>query len=678
VADLTRILGAQSAQTIERAPEEQLREEIVAAGMTPPDQIVLDGKLRRFSSGTKGRPGHGDKSGWYVAFGDGVPAGSFGDWRSGVVHNWRANLGREITMVEQNAINRRISEARALREQEEKKKHEQAAETVEQIWVDGVAGQEHPYQTRKGIGLHGARVAGDGRLIVPLYTPDGELSSLQYIDADGTKRYHPGGRVAGCSWYTGSDDSGTIYVAEGFATAASITEATERMCYVAYSASNIPSVVGMLRERHGAGKRIVIVADHDQHGVGRNYADQAAAKHGALVVMPPEVGMDANDYVQAGGDLLSLLDGHEGNKTISDKLQVKFGNELPKEYQAPDELVEGLLTTTGISVVYGDSNSGKTFFALRMAADIAEGAPFFNRRVDGGVVVYLATEGPETVKSRVQAIKHELGYELQRLAIVPVPLNFYNGDGDAADVIELVREIEELKGEKVKLIIGDTMARLIAGANENSGEDIGPVMNRFDQIARETKAGILIIHHNGKDAARGARGWSGIRAHIDTEIEIKSDENIRTAEVTKQRELPSRGEEIYFKLNIVEMGIGKFGNTVTTCVAVHDTEAQANPAKGKPSKLDEARKTWERAWFNDGAKMEGPLPYLSRSALVDFFVTQGVAERTAINKTKPSGNSPIEKLLNAEMIEVRGQGWVMVDKVHGPSLAIRRTEMNKG
>jgi hypothetical protein len=204
------------------------------------------------------------------------------------------------------------------------------------------------------------------------------------------------------------------------------------------------------------------------------------------------------------------------------------------------------------------------------------------------------------------------------------------------------------------------------------------VMNRFDQIARETKAGILIIHHNGKDAARGARGWSGIRAHIDTEIEIKSDENIRTAEVTKQRELPSRGEEIYFKLNIVEMGIGKFGNTVTTCVAVHDTVAQANPAKGKPSKLDEARKTWERAWFNDGAKMEGPLPYLSRSALVDFFVTQGVAERTAINKTKPSGNSPIEKLLNAEMIEVRGQGWVMVDKIHGPSLAIRRTEMNKG
>jgi putative DNA primase/helicase len=678
VADLTKIFGGQPTgpATIERAPEEQLRDAIADAGLTAPDSIVLDGKLRRFASGTKGRPGHGDKSGWYVAFADGVPAGSFGDWRSGIVQNWRANMNRPISMLEEQAIQRRISEARALREQEEKKKHDQAAETVEKIWVDGVAGQEHPYQSRKGIGLHGARVAGDGRLIVPLYTPDGELSSLQYIDADGTKRYHPGGRVAGCSWYTGSDDSGPIYVAEGFATAASITEATERKCFIAYSASNIPSIVGMLRERHGAGKRIVVVADHDKHGVGRNYADQAAAKHGALVVMPPEVGMDANDFAQAGGDLRGLLDGHESARSITDKLQVRFGDQLPTDYQAPDELIEGLLTTTGLSVIYGDSNSGKTFFALRLAADIAEGKKCFGRRVDKGVVVYLATESPSSVKSRMQAMQKHLGYTLTNLAMVPVPVNFYNGDGDAADIIELVKEIESAKEQKVRLIIADTFARVISGANENSGEDIGPVMNRLDQISRECEAGVLIIHHNGKDAARGARGWSGIRAHIDTEIEIKADENIRVAEVTKQRELPSRGESIFFKLDVIEMGLGKFGNMVSTCVAMHDTQTQAKP--GKPSKIDEARKLWERAWFSDGAKMNGPLPYLSRSALVDFLLSEGMSERTAKNKVNPGdARSPIAKLLEAEMIRADGHGWEMVDKVHAESLALRRNEINQ-
>ncbi len=103
MADLTRIFGGQTTgpATIERAPEEQLRDAIADAGLTAPDSIVLDGKLRRFASGTKGKPGMGDKSGWYVAFGDGVPAGSFGDWRSGIVQNWRANMGRPISMLEE-------------------------------------------------------------------------------------------------------------------------------------------------------------------------------------------------------------------------------------------------------------------------------------------------------------------------------------------------------------------------------------------------------------------------------------------------------------------------------------------------------------------------------------------------------------------------------------------------
>jgi putative DNA primase/helicase len=685
VADLTRIFGGQTTgpATIERAPEEQLRDAIADAGLTAPDSIVLDGKLRRFASGTKGKPGMGDKSGWYVAFGDGVPAGSFGDWRSGIVQNWRANMGRPISMLEEQAIQRRISEARALREQEEKRKHEQAAETVHQIWIDGVAGQEHPYQTRKGIGLHGARVAGDGRLIVPLFTPENELSSLQYIDADGTKRYHPGGRVAGCSWYTGADDSGPVYVAEGFATAASITEATERKCFIAYSASNIPSVVGMLRERYGAGKRIVVVADHDPHGVGRNYADQAAAKFGAFVIMPPEVGTDANDFVQAGGDLRGLLhDAHENLSSMRDRMQMQFASSLSTEFTPPDELVEGLITRNSLTVIYGDSNSGKTFFTLELSRAIAEGVEAFGRKTDMGLVLYLATEAPVSVKTRMQAMRKFHGCKLENLAIVPVPLNFYNGDADAADLIELIREVEGDTGKKVQMIVADTFARMASGANENSGEDVGPIMGRFDQVSRETEAAIVIIHHSGKDAARGARGWSGMRAHIDTEMEVTFKDNIRKVEVTKQRELPSRGEEIFFRLEILEMGIGKFGNKVTTCVAVEDKEAKAESADKPKNPVDSFRKDWERAWFYSGALMEGPLPYLSRSGLKDWLVTQKqFTDRTAENKMSTADSyrkgSIILNLFEAEMIEPRGQGWVMVDKVHGPSLAMRRLEFNE-
>ena len=103
------------------------------------------------------------------------------------------------------------------------------------------------------------------------------------------------------------DNAGPLYVVEGFATAATINEATGRPCVAAYSASNIVPVVATLRKTYGPAQEIVIVADHDAHGVGKKFADEAASKHGATVILPPIEGMDANDYAQAGHDLSALL-----------------------------------------------------------------------------------------------------------------------------------------------------------------------------------------------------------------------------------------------------------------------------------------------------------------------------------------------------------------------------------
>ena len=90
-----------------------------------------------------------------------------------------------------------------------------------------------------------------------------------------------------------------MFVAEGFATAATIHEVSQRPCAVAYSANNLPLVVEHLREKYGAQQEIVIVADNDASGVGKAVAEQASAKSGARIVMPPEEG-DANDYHSGG------------------------------------------------------------------------------------------------------------------------------------------------------------------------------------------------------------------------------------------------------------------------------------------------------------------------------------------------------------------------------------------
>jgi KaiC/GvpD/RAD55 family RecA-like ATPase len=347
---------------------------------------------------------------------------------------------------------------------------------------------------------------------------------------------------------------------------------------------------------------------------------------------------------------------------VIEKLNAIFGDELGIDYEAPDELVEGLITIGSSVVVYGDSNSGKTFWALSVAASVAMGTTCYGRKTDPGLVVYLASESPTSIRSRVQAIKKHYGDDLENLVVVQAPVNFYLGDGDAKDVIELVRKVEEIKGQSVRLIVGDTLARISAGANENSGEDMGPVMSRFDVVAAETKACMMIIHHNGKDAAKGSRGWSGIRAHIDTEIEVSEKDGVRSVTVTKQRELPSKVESIYFKLEVIEMGRTKFGKPATTCVAVPDEDSQTQNPHKPLTKHDQNVQLLERAWIASGSEMRNNCPYLSRSALIDVIVGDGNSQRTAENKVAPGRKDGlIMPMLNAGVMRPFEHGWIFVN-----------------
>ena len=675
MVDVTKLFGGEFTLAPKNEPppiEHQVADAMQAAGLTPPHPIIFDGRLHRFRSGTKGQGGHGDRSGWYVLYSDGVPAGKFGCWRSGVECNWRAEIGRQISPVEEMAHARRLAEAKAARDAELAKSREVAASTVDYIWANATpASAEHPYLLRKGVQPHGARATGDGRLIVPLYGSDGNISSLQYIAHDGGKLYHAGGATTGKYWQIGvTDTPGPIYIAEGFATAATIHEATNRPCIVAYSASNLVPVTGEIRERFGVAQDLVVVADNDASGTGQKYADQASAKYGARVVMPPVQG-DANDYVQAGHDLRALL-APVGSVDPIEKLKLIFGDQLGEEYEPPNELVEGLLTMTSLTVLYGDSNSGKTFFALSLAAAVARGEPCYGRKVDPGLVLYLASEAPGSIRSRMQALKRFYGCDLRRLAMVPVPLNFYSGDGDVLDVLNVVRAIEELRGEPVRLIIGDTLARMSAGANENSGEDMGPVMARFDRLSQHTGAAVMIIHHSGKDQARGARGWSGIRAHIDTEIEVTEVEDERTASVTKQRELPSKGADIPFKLEIVEMGTTKFGAPATTCVAVPDDAPRQKKTDKKESKVEANRKLFERAWWSAGAEVRDERPYLSRAGLKFKLREDGMTDAMIEKVLKPSkAQELIGSLLAADIIKATEHGWVVIAEAHATAMLLR-------
>jgi hypothetical protein len=252
-----------------------------------------------------------------------------------------------------------------------------------------------------------------------------------------------------------------------------------------------------------------------------------------------------------------------------------------------NELIEGLVGRRTLAVIYGDSNCGKTFLAVDMCMALGRRIPWMGRPTDGGLVVYLAAESPHSVQMRLRAYQRHHRMRVPGVIVVRSPINLFDGDADVSAVIALIAQLEREHGEKVSLIVGDTLARLVVGANENSGEDMGKVIRNVDTVRAATGAAFLLVHHCGKDAARGMRGWSGLRAAADTEIEVTVDEatGLRIAEITKQRDMPGKGDRIGFRLEPVPLGANRWGTPRGSCVVV-STDAPAKAVRSKrPSEI---------------------------------------------------------------------------------------------
>lgn len=669
MADLSKVLGGPWSPPPEKiiaSPEAQLIDAMKAAGLEPPENVIFDGKLHRFRSGTKGKPGI-DKPGWYVAFSDGVPSGRFGCWRAGLEVTFRADIGRKLTTTEEIANTQRMTEAKALRDAETAKLREVVANTIEQIWAGcAAASPEHPYLKRKGVIAHGARITTDGRLVMPLYDQDGTLSTLQYIDHDGGKLYHPGGQTGGKFWMIGSlDEPGTLYVAEGFATAATIHEATSRPCVVAYSASNLVPVTGKLREMHGPAQEIVIVADNDASGVGQRYAEQASAKYGARTVTPPVQG-DANDYAQAGNDLASLLAPAQDDWLIP-------ADEFSAQPSPISWLVKRWIQDQALVMVHGPSGGGKTFVVLDWCLRIASSTTdWCGNKVRPGHVVYLAGEGHHGLRGRIAAWKHH-----HQAGKLNMWLSKHGCDlNTPAGYLKVVEHIRMLP-ETPKVIVVDTLHRFLAG-DENSAQDAKTMLDACGNLMMEFNCTVILVHHTGvsDEAQHRARGSSAWRGALDIEISVIPGKDNQPMQLVQRKSKDAEmAEPIYLNLQQVTIpGWYDEDNHAVTSAITTQAEAPAAPTK-KDSKIDGHRKTWENAWWASGAEVRDELPYLSRSALKDKLTQDGNAERTVRNMINPSYNDKlIGALLQADMIQNTEHGWVMVDEVQASTMMLRKND----
>jgi phage/plasmid primase-like uncharacterized protein len=549
-------------------PEVQLAEAMRAAGINPPSAIKLDGKLHRFDSFTKGKPGH-DKSGWYCCFPDGVPAGRFGCWRADIEVTWRADVGRELSIVEQMAHTKRMAEAIKARDAELQRTREVAADKAYGIWhslESSPAAPDHPYLARKGVQPHGARVTGDGRLVLPLYSPEGDLASLQYIAADGEKRYHLGGQTSGCFWMVGQPDgTGPLYIAEGFASAATVAEQTGRPCYVAYSASNLPKVAGALRAKHGPALDLVIVADNDAGGVGQKCANKAVSSYGARVVLPADTGQDINDYRAAGGDVAALLSIAAKAKPASALTFTRVGD---LKYRPPEYLVDGLLETEILGLMFGEPGCGKSFLAVDLALCIATGTPFHGRAVKQGPVFIIAGEGHNGLTRRFVAWSTAMGVDITNapLFVSDRPAQFLD-ESSALEVAAAVHTLAADYGAPLLIEI-DTVARNFGNGDENSTKDMNQFIAAIDKLTAEFPgSSALLVHHTGHTEKQRARGSIALKGALNSEYRVEKNKDIITFTCTKMKDGPEPAP-ISFELKSVELDEG------ASSAALVETEAK--------------------------------------------------------------------------------------------------------
>lgn len=287
---------------------EQFRSAMQEAGLATDVQIVGDGALHRIHvDGDK----RGARNGWYVLHSDGVPAGVFGSWKTGQSTTWRAEIGRSLTLGERAEHAAQMQAARASRIAADAERHISARRRAVSLWTSASERPKakHPYLIAKGVRAHGLRQLRE-QLLVPVRDTSGELHGLQFIGADGGKKFLTGTAKAGCFYLLGSrpDASGAILaIAEGFATAATVHEATGWAAAVSFDAGNLRPAALALRSRYPAAC-IVVAADNDRATSGNpglTKGRDAARAAGGIVIAPAfaagEAGTDWNDYQQRYG-----------------------------------------------------------------------------------------------------------------------------------------------------------------------------------------------------------------------------------------------------------------------------------------------------------------------------------------------------------------------------------------
>ena len=206
----------------------------------------------------------------------------------------------------------------------------------------------------------------------------------------------------------------------------------------------------------------------------------------------------------------------------------------------PEYLVEGLVQVEGTSEVYGETGCGKTFVVLSWCMAIASGTPWLGRKVIQGPVIYVGAEGVGGLPKRLRALKaeHKVDALPADLYVIPRAVNLFSLPSWSQETIQDTQEVLELCRKRnihPCLVVFDTYARSMVGADENSAKDVGLVLANIDRIRLGLGTATMIVHHPGKTRGSSDRGSGALPASIDSKIRLTKSSGNLTLVVEKQK-----------------------------------------------------------------------------------------------------------------------------------------------
>ncbi len=510
---------------------DQFRTAAESRGLLLPDHLEADGKLHRCPlwEGAKDK-----KDGAYLLHLDGVPAGGFQNFRDGLDwENWRADIGRQLTPEEEAAGRARMEAQRAEREADAKTKRDKARKKAHAIWNSAKpAPDDHAYLHRKGVPSFGLRVGtwpkfeevrpGEWRenripgvLLVPMRSASGTLHSLQAIYPDKVdgrdKDFLPHGEKAGKFHLIGELAEGLpLLIAEGYATAASLHQATGWPVAVAFDAGSLEPVARALREAHPAALMIVCADDDHQTAgnPGRSKAEAAARAVGGGVAVPvfgperPDSATDFND--------LATLEGLDAVRRILEAARDAIAGPACDDSHpaAPDTAAEAETPASGPESTPAMPSDEPEKPAKRPRSKAKGKAPGVQASAQGGELFELrdGSDGRGVYRLKVEKRGENLA-QVEQFVCAPLEITHQVRDA-RGESWQRLAAFNDHDGRPRRVLVPDDML-------EGDGSALARLLRAQGLFIGDNKGGLLKMYVNRSRPPARARLTSRIGWHDD-------------------------------------------------------------------------------------------------------------------------------------------------------------------